>query len=576
MATVCTVAGVARTDRVKRGTVSITKVPNGRDTFSCVFVSKSAASIYRPVEGDKITYSIEGSIPAGFGGTIVSVEETAVQDPDVAWACRVDAVNFSEYLDLIMVDDVWPANGLWDRVYYYWLNYISPRFPTITYGGATSGGDPLPASTYSLMTLQDVFEEWAQFTGKFFNIGGDELLAWGTPGGVSGPVVLSESNGGLQNGSSQGIKRRRKRLTWYTRGYMKVSAPEGTAQDAEVTINNETYTASGVVGEFPLKNRPVTTAPTQIQINGAGAITLPSGGYSYDASKKAIVKTLPYPTAGTTINVVQYKTKYPITVVYDDQKTQIRETIIDDAASGTTLAQAYEIAKYTVQESSSTPPTEAEVKTRENGFYIGMAVALNFARRNVVGSYWVTQIQIRDIENIKPTNAKRHWYVLTCTEGTYKTNPWQKDLKRKLGGGSGSSGSSIPSGSVGTPGGTGAISPLFAGGRNDVVVDNNGAGVWTDIPFAVPMLIGGTGWPAQLRLQAYVYVLNSGTSMTLRVLEAGTANVLATTSATNVTSVAALTATFTTPSPAKRVLVQYNITGTAGGGVIGMTQIEGV
>lgn len=514
MPTLCEVNGVDRTGRIKKGSVRITKAINGRDQFSCVFLSKSAASIYRPTEGEELTYEIDGSLPAGFGGTIVSVEETAVRDPNVAWACKVDAIGFTEWLDLVMVDDVWPANGLWDRVYHYHLNYLSPRFGT-TYGGPTSGGPSLPASTYSLRKLSDVLVEMTNITGYFGNIGGDKLLAFGTPGGVSAPVVLDENNGGLSNGSAQSVTRRKKRLTWYTRGYMKVSAPEGTAQDAAFTVTNEVHTSTGVVGEFPLRRRPVVVAPTQVSINGAAAITLPSSGYSYDASRKAIIKTLPYPTAGTTITVLSYGTKWPVTIVYDDQKTQTREMILADAAPETTLTQADGILKYHVQFSTENPPQEVDVRTREPGFYVGMAVTLNFPVRNVTGTHWVVSIDITDDPKVRPSVAKRHRYVLHCVAGSSLVNPWQADLRAKLGGGGAAGVSHIPTGSVtpSTSGGMLAGTYTLQGSRNVAgVMSTSAVGIGNGI------MLNGDAIPAgaTVRFRALVRTDNGSTTVTAR------------------------------------------------------------
>lgn len=541
MATVVRVNGVVKTSYVKRGSVSISKVANGRDTFSCVFRSKSAADIYRPVEGDEITYEIEGSIPAGFGGTIVDVQEDAIKDPGIAWAVRVDAVNFTEYLDAVIVDDDWIANGLWDRVNFYHTNYLAPRFGT-TYGGPTSGGTLMPASKHVLMKLSDVFDEYAQLTNTMYNIGGNKLLSFVTPGSIAGPVVLSQTNGGLAAGAAQKVTRRKKRLTYFTRGYMKVSAPEGTAQDAQITINNDTFTADGVVGEFPLRYRPVVVAPTQIQINGGAAITLPSSGYSYDASKKAIIKTAPIPTAGTTINVVQYQAKYPVTVVYDDQKTQIRETMLGDAPAGTTLEQAYANAAWHIRSSRATQPKEAIVHTRENGFYVGMSASLSFPKRDVVGTFYVLTVGITDDPDMKPTETRRHRYVLTCVEGTTLVNPWQKDLKGYLGGGS-SSGSSISIGSVTPVTGTAGLVGTYT------LAESRNAGVMSAsyVPIGNGIFLNGDKIPAgaTVRLRVLMRTGNAATSVTakLRRLTGGAADV-ATTSASTSTAWTEQTITF--------------------------------
>lgn len=451
MATVITVAGVDRTSRFLRGSLTINKVTNGRDTCSITFVSKDSGSIYRPLEGEELLVSIDGSLPAGFGGTIRDVEEAAVRDPDIAWACTVRATNFTDLLDEVMVDDLWIANGLWDRVYYYHLNFLSPRFST-TYGGATTGGPALVASGYNLRSLADVFSEWSSLTGYMFNVGGDKLLSWSLPGAVSAPVNLSQANSGLVNGSAQSVRRRRSSIVKVTRAYVRVQAPEGTASDAAIPVTSELFTSVAGQKEFPLRYRPIVTAPTQIKINGAAAVTLPSGVYSWDASKKAIVASSA-PTAGTTIEVVSYESRYACTVVYDSGATPIRERGVLDAAAGTTLAQAWEVGAAYVAENSDAQPQEVFVETREPGFYVLMAVTLSFAVRNVSGTYWVLGITIKDDPAMAPSVAKRHRYTLHCVEGTNPVRTWQRKLKDKLGGGSGSG--SVVGGGISGGGGSG-------------------------------------------------------------------------------------------------------------------------
>lgn len=532
MATICTVAGVDRTAWIKRGSVSLKKATNGQDTFSCIFVSRTAGTLYRPTENDEILYEIDGSLPCGFGGRITSVTETAVRDPDIAWAVKVDAVNFTERFDDVLVDDEWVANGLWDRAYHYFVNYLQPRWPNMTYGPPTSGGPSLEASVYQLRSLRDVAQEWCDITGYVFFVGGDELWNFSTPGAASGPVALSETNGALANGSAQGVTRRRSSTIRKTRGYIRVAAPEGTPGDAELVINGETHGALGTTRELPLMHRPVVVAPTQIKINGAGAVTLPNSGYSYDASRKAIVRSSNIPP-GTTIEVVTYTTKWPITYVYDTQIAEIREAGVEDAPQGTTLDQARQLLRAKIDTQISAVPQEAVVTTREPGFYIAMSASLNFPVRGVSGTYWVASMDIKDDPKMHTSVAKRHWYTLHCVEGSSAHNPWQNKLRSRLsGGGSSSSGTYMSGGGGG--GAAGLMGSYNCHTAREVGVMSSsvvtmGAAVWLNGDM-VPL-----GYTVRLRVS--VRTSNAATSVTARLRRTtGTPADVATGSASTSTS----------------------------------------
>jgi hypothetical protein len=550
VAVVVTVNGVDRTSLVHRGSIRLSKTVNGRDTCEVSFVSGSSA--FRPSTGQELTIAIDGSLPAGFGGLIRSFAERAVFDPKVGWLTTVRAVNFTAWCDEIIVDDLWIANGLWDRVNWYATEYLAPRFGT-TYGGPTTGGPALAAGAYQFRTLTDVFNELSRVTGYAWNIGGDKLLSWSLPGAVAG-TNLTAATGGAANGGVQSISKSFERLTNITRSYVRVAAPEGTDTDAAIPVTSEIHTA-GTTGqtEFPLRYRPIVVAPTQVKINGAAAITLPSGVWSYSASKKAIVASAGQ-TAGTTVEIVSYESAYPCTVVYDIGALPIREMAPIDAAAGSSLAQALALGQALVSENSGNQPAEVKVWTRQPGYYCLMALTLTFSDRNVSGAHWIKQIDISDDPKTLPSDPLRLRYVLTCVEGTGLTRTWQHDLKDALSSGGGTSGVTTIGVSGTSGGGGGGVSGSFP-----LAMDRN-AGTYSAsyVGIGVPFYLDGDKVPAgaTVRLRAERKTDNAGTSVTVRLRNLTDSTDAASVAASTSTTWAEATATFTPPSGLKKYELQ--------------------
>lgn len=547
MAVVLEVAGVDKTSLVQRGSINLSKTINGRDTLTVSFISGTTP--YRPTTGSEITLEIDGSLPCGFGGIIRSFSERAVKDPKVGWLTTVTAVNFTAWCDEVIVDDLWIANGLWDRVYWYWSQYLQPRFG-VTYGGPTSGGPALPAGAYTFRTLSDVFNELARVCGYAWNIGGNKLLSFAVPGSIAAPYSLTAATGGASASTTgvQAVGKAFTRLTNITRAYVRVSAPEGTDADAAIPVLGETHVAASGTTEFPLRYRPVETAPTQISVNGAAAITLPSDVWSYNSSKKAIVASVGQ-TLDTTVEIVSYASKYPCTVVYDNGTPAIREMAPVDAAAGSSLEQALALAQAIVSENGGDQPAEVKVRTRAPGFYCLMAVSLTFTDRNVSGSHWIKQIDIRDDPDMLPTEPLRLWYDVTCVEGSDPRRTWQQDLKDVFGGGGSSGASAIPVSTTGASGVAGCF-PL--------AMDRN-AGLFTAgyVTIGVPFYLDGDKVPpgATVRLRVELKTDAVGTDVTARLVHTGS-TVVQTSSASNSTSWAEQLLTFTPASGLKKYELQ--------------------
>lgn len=499
-----------------------------------------------------------------FGGEIIERRASTIWDrygvPSATFT-TITARSLDTLADRIVVDAItFPAQGLNATVAVLHARYLAPL--GVTNLTPPTGGPLLPALAFDHQTLSAIFHQLTEQSGYPWRINGDRQFGFQAPGALLGEAITPQTvldDDVCHVDQSRAI--RANRLFLQTGGTGTVTHHEGRTLTGTQTIY--------------LLNVEPTEPPTVVTENGVD-LPIGAGTWSYDADRKAVVRATPG-TPGHTITV-PYTVTFPAWVRVWEASVQapsgdwMPAALVDgilEASEQTDLAQAAawgrtELARRLAQ------PQVLTVRTRLKGYYPFLQVQVTQPESGVTGPYLIeaVRVEVADDDLV--------YYTLTCVEDDVLHTAWFDFFKRRAGSTVGGITVAGQTGSTaGTPGtpttGGGVFTPLFAGGDNDRGLRSP---TYRDIPNAVPLLLGGPGWPASLRLQSYVMVDTPGQSVRLQILQAGGGVLAGPTPPATHPSMGELTLTFPTPAVPTRVLVQYVAPGAVGEAFVGMTQIE--
>ncbi len=569
MAIAFTIDGVDRRPFLREGSLSIDKQLGVEVlTAQVVDARTPGAGAVRPPLGAFVYCQDTGTLL--FGGEIIERSEQTVWDADGvprATITSLTARSLDTLADRIVVDHLTvPSQGLYDTVALLHAQYLAPL--GVTNLTPLTGGPLLPPLTFDHQTLSAIFHQLADGPGYPWRINGDRQFAFIAPGSLVWTAITPDTvldDDVFRVEQSRAI--RATRLFLQTGGTGTVSHQEGR-------------TLNGVQTIFPLNVEP-TEPPTIVTENGV-AMPIGGGTWSYDPARKAAVRATPG-TAGHLAMIGPYPVTLPAWVrVWDASALApsgawVPAALVDgilEASEHTDVVQAAwwgmaELARRRAE------PQVLTVRTRLKGYYPLQQVPITHPESGVTGPYLIEAVRVDVVDD------DLVYYTLTCVEDDVLQRGAVDYFKRRSGrtvggitvvGQTGSTG-----GTPGTPpstGGGGVFTPLFAGGDNDRGLRS---ATFRDIPNAVPLLLGGAGWPASLRLQSYVMVDTAGQSVRLRILQAGGGVLAGPTPPATFAShptMEALALTFAAPATPIRVLVQYEAPGAVGEAFVGMTQIE--
>jgi hypothetical protein len=412
-----TIAGVLTP--IKKGTIDISEISNGRNTFTCDVVSIGGALRY-DVDDEVVVWL--NNVRA-FAGTIDKTIERGAGDLGIAdLFIRVNVNDFNSLADRRFIQTTF-AGGTLKSMLTTMVTYLSTF--GVTLHPSQVNGPTLAALTYDYKQATEILNDWATLSGYVWEIDYDKQLQMYNPGTVSAPFDVTTANrraiGDVQ------VEHNAKE-SYANRIILRY----GSNQLVE---KSDDFTGDGVATSFTLTYTPVARADPYTAFygyvtNNAVNETLGVGAnWTFNTGTNAITDTTGAPTNGNPINI-KYLVQFPETVIVNDTASQppilerfIEEPDVFDVAVATALANA-ELAKALEQ------LTTVRYTTRGVGIKPGQTQTITIAARNINATYLITDVRSHD-----DADNKLRRYV-TAVQGTTLRPTWRETYKQWSGVGS--------------------------------------------------------------------------------------------------------------------------------------------
>ncbi len=453
MALSITIAGVARTARVRYRTLKVSKILNVETCSFDVYDPVRTAAALRPKNGESVLIYHDADLL--FGGTIVKVGDSRPAPPNGGGALtRVTVVGYDKLFDSRRITKTFAA-GQTSRAVAEAIRSQFLSLKGVTNIGDTTGGPTLPEMVFDNQTPRAALDAISALSGDVWRVNGAKQFAIGAAGSLPAPVTINDTTSVVVGGMDwERSALRKNNVLWLKTG----SAPKDpvTGDPAAMPITwQEAWTGNGSKTVFYLAVRP-DVVPTTVVQNGVSA-TVGAGVWSYDAVDNALVRS----TAATAGHVItcDISVTLPAWVREMDQSILLTNgsydpAIIEEDAIGgdgvTSIPQAINALSAELSIQTDSDRRKIVVKTRQKGFYPLQSVAVSFANRDsvsVTGTYLVHTVEITD-EGVNQATANELFYTLTLYEGVTWFPSWI-DLWRRRSGGTSNGGTSVGSGGVG-------------------------------------------------------------------------------------------------------------------------------
>ncbi len=563
-----------RTSRVMYRSMSVEKVLSIETAGFDVYDPIKTTAAYRPQVGHEVT--IYHGSDLLFGGEIVTVQDQRPAPDNRGGALtRVRCRGFDKFADERVVNKTFSAGQTVLAVANALVSqFLAPK--GVTNISPTSGGPTLPELVFEMRSLRSCLDELTTLSGYMWRINGLKQFAMHAPGAIAGPHPISDLTNTILGALDwERSILRRNTILWMRTG----SAPEGTVTPI---ARVDSFTGNGAKSIFYLTARP-DEAPTAVVQNG---VSHPIGGgtWNYDAPDNAITRVSPA-TAGHAITVT-YPVTPPAWVRVIDPSIIVASGSYDpalareDVISGDTVQtidQALDVLAAELGIQIGWDRRKINTRVRSHGWYPGQSVVVVVDNRDTAAinaSYLVHTVRVTD-PGITRAQADDLFYDLTLIEGGDYFPSWI-DMMRRREGGSVSGGSTIGSGGSGG-GGTGAAgmpARYFMGGNNASYASP--MGVVENIPYAVPMTLGGPRMTAgSWQMHCYAYRMDGDATSEIRFhLKIG-ASIVATSSWWSPTAFSApLLHPVTMPASEGEGVLQWEAQGTPANWVCGMCMVE--
>lgn len=419
-----TIAGVL--SPIRRHTLNISEVANGRNTLTCEV--RSTDGTYRPAPDSEVVVRLAGV--RVFAGTIKSTREYGITGPfGVAIWTYVSVNDF---------------NSLPDNHYYSGTlaaGTLKSQFTTlvdlmadngVTLDGSQVDGPAMPEVTYSNRQVTEIFGDLAVVAGAqettpttyVWEIDYDKVARMYVPGTVPSPFDVINNNG---NAIGDIVVSHDSRVGYANRIILQYGSP-GQKDWTDQFTGNGSQTA------FPLTNTPMdgnwATYRSLVISNNGVSEPVQSGGppvWTFTDSPPTVTRSSA-PANGNTI-LVRYWVQFPQTVTAEDTSEQVPPVgIVTKLVEkldvfDRTVAQAYADAELAI--GLERGAVSVTYNTRRTGLKPGMTQTITVTRRNVNDTFLVSDIRSLDLGDAPGTLLRQ----VTATQGTTLKPSWREFWK---------------------------------------------------------------------------------------------------------------------------------------------------
>jgi hypothetical protein len=502
------IGGVDKTAVVKRGSLRISKDDAVETCSVTTFAADRTSAAYRPSLGDVLHVTQDATLL--FGGVIEDVRDRA-SDGLNAGGTEVEAtaVGYHTLPDRLLVTADYPAGtGAYDV--YSALCALLTTYYGVTNIGTPSGGVALPALVFDHVTVTAALNQLNTITAglgapMLWRINGDKQFAAQLVGSDTGPTYTAANSTVIRSFGWQASSAQRVTRVW---------AKCGAA--GEANARTQVWTGDGSRVNFYLDVDPYA-APTSVT-EGGTPITVPSGTWTYDGTRRRLVRSSPL-GLGVSLSAT-YTVYYPAYCRAEDETAVDAGDLVEAVvayADVTDLDQGVSLAAGHLSQHTSSPK-RVTLQTRTNVYPLQLC-PLTFTARTISGSYLSRRVTISDLgARSGVSNALLYDVELWQTSalgGTWLD--WWRDR-----GASTSGGSVVVTG--GTPGGGTTIvqgtTACYLGGSRLVAVQTP-ASTYVTHPEFVDVILDSADLPATVTLNVQCWTSTGSVSVTPRVI-AGT------------------------------------------------------
>ncbi len=427
--------------------------------------SLTTSTAYRPTLDEPVIIKNESETVTLFSGSILSVQDRALGEPNRGTVTTINAADVTRALDARIVTKTYATGQTLKAIVTDLATYLAPFGITLDPGmasGATLGVIRLDSSTITaaLNYLSDL-------TGWVWRIQPTKVLEMFAVGTKTASYSLTSSNakvlGGVQWSKTRGKFVNRQFVKYGTDAVVRTADVfTATASQSVFTLTYPAQAYSGLVWVTSTLNadgQSVTGGYAEsASYVGEGAT------WEFNLTAGTMTRTTGGLAAGTSV-IIFYPVQYPLTVSSEDSASVAalgpwEDTVTAPDILSKTAATDLSVAllrRYKVT------PRQLTIATRAGMVYPGDTITLTIPERTVSGSWLITGVTIRtDIDRV-------FRYTLTCLEGAEAQESWIDYFRTAFGGGPSSaiSGSISGTGAALTGQFTGNVTANYSGGSGD-------------------------------------------------------------------------------------------------------------
>jgi hypothetical protein len=415
-----------------------------------------SATDYRPQTEQSIVAFWDGV--RVFSGSIASVEDTVMSEPNVGTVTRITALDNSDILDDRLVfetfDTAWTLHGVLTVIT---TNYTVPHG---IYMDQSTGTGPSVSETIAFdgVTVRAALNYLSQRSGWAWRLTTDNFIQMFPAGSMTAGYSLTSSNSKIIGG-----------VTWTKSSTSRVNTIHVKYGGTQRIIRPQTWTADGVASTFALDEPVALTADGTpetrglVRVNGADE-TL-GGTWTLNTAVTPNTITASYvPAAGAVIEFT-YAVQFPQKLT-EDNPTEvalhgIRERLLE-LPYVTDQAQARTQAQDELRKAFASEGRVVRIRTRELPLPLpGDRITITVPERTLSGWWLITEVRVRDVRrDLLETE-------LTCIEGGEFAGSWVDYFRSAFGSSAG--GGSSSGGSV-----IGGFAPALSGFFEDDVIAHVG------------------------------------------------------------------------------------------------------
>jgi len=391
MTIVLTIGGENKTTLLMIDSLHITDVLNSRNTCSFTLIEK--AGMYRPVVGEEIIITADGS--KIFAGTIDGIKEETITFVGSELYFHVTCVDYNQICDRYTVAEVYDDEAVDDIIKD--IVDISLAGEGITYNNVESG-PTIEKAVFAYRYINDVFNELSDTTGYDWYIDYDkDLHFFARESNVAPEEITDESE------NYRRISVEKTREQYRNRQYLR-------AGNDITDERTESFTGDGEVETFTLKF-PIAKVPTSITVDsGGGPVAKTIGVRGVDEDKDWYwnkgYREITQDDSRTTLTnadtlAVTYQGFYPIRVRVD-KEDEISSRAAVEGGSGVYehIEDDQSIESYTsagdrargLLRRYGTIPEIVRIETDTAGFKAGQLLTIDVSKHNLDGRYLIRSV----------------------------------------------------------------------------------------------------------------------------------------------------------------------------------------